>query len=170
MREFKSGARRINQGSFFTQQIQVQPPDSLINVIGSGTRVRSSPFSEGSWAPAVPPSSTAANKGTLKDMKIRAKVGVMGGDVKKEAHMAFVLGNMQEQRKNVRLAIRYYKRYFFCARILDDPVGASLALNRLGVAQYKQKHYSKSLQFHLKHREYTDTDAIFAANYNVGIT
>jgi hypothetical protein len=40
--------------------------------------------------------------------------------------------------------------------MLDDPVGASLALNRIGVANYKKKKYDKSLKFHMKHNEFTD--------------
>lgn len=75
--------------------------------------------------------------------------------------MAFALGNLNEDEKNYKKAIKFYKRFFFCARILEDPVGASLGLNRLGVMYHKLKNYcnfnlkyifiAKSLQFHLKH-------------------
>lgn len=51
--------------------------------------------------------------------------------------MAFCLGTLNEERKDMKLAIKYYKRLYFCARILEDPVGAALALNRLGVAFHK---------------------------------
>lgn len=98
---------------------------------------------------------------------MRAKAGVQAGDVKKEAHMAFCLGSLNED-KDINKAIRYYKRFFFCARILEDPVGAALALNRLGVAYHKLKNYEKSLMFHMKHKEYTENQ--FAAYYNLGIT
>lgn len=53
-------------------------------------------------------------------------------------------------------AVKFFKRFFFCARMLDDPVGASLALNRIGVSYYKKKKYDKSLKFHVKHNEFTD--------------
>ena len=53
--------------------------------------------------------------------------------------------------------------------MLDDPVGASLALNRIGVSYYKKKKIGKSLKFHLKHCEFTDKENIFAAYYNIGI-
>jgi hypothetical protein len=53
--------------------------------------------------------------------------------------------------------------------MLDDPVGASLALNKIGVAYYKYRKYSKSLRFHLKHLEFTDKENTFAAYYNIGI-
>ena len=53
--------------------------------------------------------------------------------------------------------------------MLDDPVGASLALNRIGVSYYKKKKYAKSLRFHQKHCEFTDKENVFAAYYNIGI-
>lgn len=52
---------------------------------------------------------------------------------------------------------------------MDDPVGSSLALNRIGVAYYKKKKISKSLKFHAKHCEFTDKENVFAAYYNIGI-
>jgi hypothetical protein len=55
--------------------------------------------------------------------------------------MAFALGNLNEDEKNYKKAIKFYKRFFFCARILEDPVGASLGLNRLGVMYHKLKNY-----------------------------
>jgi len=42
-------------------------------------------------------------------MQIRATVGVQAGDIKKEAHMAFCLGTLNEERKDMKLAIKYYK-------------------------------------------------------------
>jgi hypothetical protein len=53
--------------------------------------------------------------------------------------------------------------------MLDDPIGASLALNRIGVAYYKKKKYEKSLKFHYKHCEFTDKENVFASYYNIGI-
>lgn len=53
--------------------------------------------------------------------------------------------------------------------MLDDPIGASLALNRIGVAYYKKKKFEKSLKFHLKHCEFTDKENVFASYYNIGI-
>lgn len=57
--------------------------------------------------------------------------------------MAFALGNLNETEKNFKKSIKFYKRFFFCARILEDPVGASLGLNRLGVMYHKLKNYCK---------------------------
>lgn len=78
---------------------------------------------------------------SIQDITLRAKAGVQAGDIQKEAHMAFALGNLNEEQKNYKKAIKFYKRFFFCARILEDPVGASLGLNRLGVMYHKIKNY-----------------------------
>lgn len=61
--------------------------------------------------------------------------------------MAFALGNLNENEKNYKKSIKFYKRFFFCARILEDPVGASLGLNRLGVMYHKLKNYGKNSIF-----------------------
>ena len=74
---------------------------------------------------------------------MRAKAGVQAGDIQKEAHMSFFLGVMNEESKKYADSIKFYKRFFFCARLLDDPVGASLALNRLGVVYFKSKRYGR---------------------------
>ena len=67
--------------------------------------------------------------------------------------MAFALGNLNEQEKNYKKSIKFYKRFFFCARILEDPVGASLGLNRLGVMYHKLKNYCKLSCIKLSNRE-----------------
>lgn len=84
--------------------------------------------------------------------------------------MSFCMGCLNENQNHMQQAIKFFKRFFLCARMLDDPVGASLALNRIGVAYYKAKKYSKSLRFHLKHSEFTDKENLFASYYNLGIT
>jgi len=103
------------------------------------------------WAPSIPISTAFLKQSSLKDITMRAKAGVQAGDIQKEAHMAFALGNLNEEAKEYRKAIKFYKRFFFCARILDDPVGASLGLNRLGVMYHKVKNYSKFLLFQASH-------------------
>ena len=83
--------------------------------------------------------------------------------------MAFCLGMLNEKQENYGQAVNFYKRFFFCARMLDDPVGASLALNRIGVAYYKKRKIGKSMKFHMKHYEFSDKENVFAAYYNIGI-
>ena len=63
----------------------------------------------------------------------------------------------------------FYKRFFFLARILDDPIGSSIALNRIGVIYFRMKKIAKSLYFHMKHSKSSDTDNVFVSYYNVGI-
>jgi len=100
---------------------------------------------------------------------MRAKAGVQVGDVQKESHMAYYLGVLSEKEGQFQNAVKFFKRFFFCARMLDDPVGASLALNRVGVAYYKSNRVEKSLRFHSKHCEFTDQENAFAAYYNIGM-
>lgn len=57
MMKFNSTAKSKTQ-SFFTQQIQVQPPEGLINIIGQ----------DGSWAPSIPTWKTG--KSNLQDMRL----------------------------------------------------------------------------------------------------
>ena len=83
--------------------------------------------------------------------------------------MAYSLGVLNESQHHYDQAVSFFKRFFFCARMMDDPVGSSLALNRIGVAYYKKKKIGKSLKFHNKHLEFTDKENVFAAYYNTGI-
>ena len=100
---------------------------------------------------------------------MRAKAGVQAGDIQKEAHMSFCLGLINEDKKKYTEAIKFYKRFFFCARLLDDPIGAALALNRLGVSYHKNNNHQRSLQFHIKHEDFSDQENVFAAYYNIGM-
>lgn len=148
--------------SYLNQQIQVQPPEGL------NASVAAPLTPGGGWAPSIPAGSGFA-KANLKDMTMRATAGVQSGDVQKEAHMAYCLGSLNEQKGSYKEAGKFYKRFFFCARMLDDPIGAALGLNRLGVIYFNQQKYLKSLQFHQKHCEFTDIENKFAAYYNIGL-
>ena len=83
--------------------------------------------------------------------------------------MAYSLAKLNEDKKKYKTAIRFYKDFFFYARLLEDPIGSALAFNRIGVAYHKLRQYSKSLSFHKKHMEFSDTENIFASHYNSGI-
>jgi len=160
----KKQKKSLKKTNFFDQQIQVQPPDSLNFSVAA-------PLTPGGgWAPSIPAALVTLQNTSLKDMTMRAKAGVQAGDIQKEAHMAFCLGVLNEEKRHYKDSIKFYKRFFFCARLLDDPVGAALALNRLGVVYYNYGKLQKSLQFHAKHREFSDKENVFAALYNLGIT
>ena len=83
--------------------------------------------------------------------------------------MAYSLAKLNEDKGKLKTCIRYYKDFFFYARLLEDPVGSSLAFNRIGVAYHKLREYEKSLSFHKKHLEFSDSENMFAAFYNCGI-
>lgn len=158
--KFNARESQSANSSFFVQQIHVQPPDGLNATIAA-------PLTPGGgWAPSVPHVNPRLLKTSLKDMTIRAKAGVQAGDIQKEAHMAYNLAILNEEKKHLKKAIRFYKRFFFCARLLEDPVGASLALNRIGVAYHKIKKFDKSLNFHQKHLEFSDSENVYAGYYN----
>jgi tetratricopeptide (TPR) repeat protein len=163
LQKFNHRKHTDGNNSFLVQQIHVQPPDGLNSTV-------SGPLTPGGgWAPSIPHTNPNLSKTSLKDMTIRAKAGIQAGDVQKEAHMAYNLALLNESKKNLKKAIRFYKRFFFCARLLEDPVGAALALNRIGVAYHKLKKFDKSFSFHKKHLEFTDSENIYAAYYNSGI-
>jgi hypothetical protein len=135
MRMFNSRIKAKGGESFFSQQIQVQPPEGLNSTVAA-------PLTPGGgWAPSIPSLTGSISKASFKDLTIRAKAGVQAGDIQKEAHMSFCLGVMNEDMKRYLESIKFYKRFFFCARLLDDPVGAGLALNRLGVVYHKAGRY-----------------------------
>lgn len=83
--------------------------------------------------------------------------------------MAHSLAKLNEDKNKLKSCIRYYKDFFFYARLLEDPIGSALAFNRIGVAYHKMKKYDKSLSFHKKHLEFSDSDNLYAAYYNCGI-
>jgi hypothetical protein len=74
IRKFNSNAKLSNSASFFTQQIQVQPPEGLINSIGGNVK-------DSSWAPSIPVSTAFLKQTSLKDITLRAKAGVQAGDI-----------------------------------------------------------------------------------------
>jgi len=164
LRKFNYHQSEDSNNSFLAKQIHVQPPDGLNATV-------SAPLTPGGgWAPSIPHTNPNLAKTSIKDMTIRAKAGVQAGDVQKEAHMAYNLALLNEEKRHFKKAIRFFKRFFFCARLLEDPIGSALALNRIGVAYHKMKKFDKSLNFHLKHLEFTDSENIYASYYNCGMS
>lgn len=108
-------------------------------------------------------------KFSVHDIILRAKSGLSSGDAQREAHSAYYLAKVNEDQENYKAALSFYKRFFFLARILDDPIGSSIALNRVGVIYFKMRKIAKSLYFHMKHSKSSDTDNVFVSYYNIGI-
>jgi hypothetical protein len=126
--------KKINK-NFFTQLIQIKPPEGINAVVAS-------PLTESKgWAPSIPSIQIDKSKTSLSDLMMRAKGGIQAGDIPKEAHMAFYLGLMNEEEKKYEEALKFYKKYFLSAKLLQDIYGTELALNRIAVI------YSNLLDF-----------------------
>jgi len=107
LNKFNSRKGVNGNSSFFVQQIHVQPPDGLNATVAA-------PLTPGGgWAPSIPHTNPNLGKTSLKDLTIRAKAGVQSGDIQKEAHMAYNLAILNEEKKFLKKAIRFYKRFFF---------------------------------------------------------
>jgi len=154
-----------NERVFFEQQIQVQPPETP-------NYTTASPLTPGNgWAPSIPLIRMVdPSKSNVKDLLVRAKAGMQAGDVQKEAHLSFYLGMVHETKKEFRQAIRAYRKFLTCAQSMEDKIGVSLALNRLGVNYFNLGRADKSVDFHLKNLELSDQENCFAAYYNLGIS
>ena len=115
---------------------------------------------------------------------MRAKGGIQAGDIPKEAHMAFYLGVLNEEEKkyeevriNINKALKFYKKYFLSAKLLQDIYGTELALNRIAVLYSNIYDYGiilgyleQSLYYNEKHKEITTNNINgFVASYNSGV-
>ena len=132
--------KKVNK-NFFTQLIQIKPPEGINAVVAS-------PLTESKgWAPSIPSIQIDKSKTSLSDLMMRAKGGIQAGDIPKEAHMAFYLGLMNEEEKKYEEALKFYKKYFLSAKLLQDIYGTELALNRIAVI------YSNLLDFGINEKE-----------------
>lgn len=89
----------------------------------------------------------------MHDISSRAKTGIKVGDIQREAHMAFCMATISEENKSFLQAIKFYKRLYFCAKLLDDHEGSEISLNKIAICFYKVNNFQKSLSFHIKHQE-----------------
>ena len=121
--------------NFFNQLIQIKPPEGINAVVASPL------MDSKGWAPSIPSIQIDKAKTNLNDLMMRAKGGIQAGDIPKEAHMAFYLGLMNEEEKKYEEALKFYKKYFLSAKLLQDIYGTELALNRIAVI------YSNLLDF-----------------------
>lgn len=67
---------------------------------------------------------------------MRARSGIKVGDIQREAHMAFAMAVMHEDKKMYAIAVKFLKRLFFCAKLLEDFEGAEIALNKIGTCYF----------------------------------
>ena len=67
--------------------------------------------------------------------------------------MAFAMAAMHEDKGLYVIAIKFIKRLFFCAKLLEDFEGAEIALNKIGICYFLNHDAAQSLVFHKKHYE-----------------
>lgn len=65
--------------------------------------------------------------------------------------MAYIMAVVNENQKKYTQAIKFLKRFYFCAKLLDDYQGAEIALNKIGIDYHFAGDFQKSLSFHYKH-------------------
>ena len=150
--------------NYFNQLIQIRPPEGI-------NAVSASPLMDSSgWAPSIPSLDIEKINTNLKELLTRAKGGIKAGDITKESHMAFYLGIMYENEKKYDQALKFYKKFFLSAKLLQDIYGTELALNRIGVLYSNIQNYKQSLYYNEKHKEISTHNLnSFVAFYNCGL-
>jgi hypothetical protein len=88
-------------------------------------------------------------------MQMRARGGIKVGDIQKEAHLSFCMALLNENRNNFTETIKFLKRFYFCAKLLDDHEGVEISLNKIGMSFFMANQAEDSLRFHEKHFEFT---------------
>ena len=158
------GSSELSKRNYFNQPIQIRTPEGINAVVASPL------MDSKGWAPSIPSVNIDKLNTNLNDLMTRAKGGIKVGDITKEAHMAFYLGVMNEEEKKYENALKFYKKYFLSAKLLQDIYGTELALNRIAVLFSNIYDYQQSKYYNEKHKEITTHKLnAFVANYNCGI-
>ena len=105
-----------------------------------------------------------------QDLILKAKAGIQQGDFMRETHINFQVGELSEKKGQLPQACQAFKRFYLCARVLNDNIASALALNRLAVVFFKRKKYDLSYMYHAKHAQMADDSDKFVAIYNAGIS
>lgn len=152
------------KNNYFNQLIQIRPPEGINGVVASPL------MDSKGWAPSIPSINIDKLNTNLNDLMIRAKGGIKAGDITKEAHMAFYLGIMNEEEKKYENALKFYKKYFLSAKLLQDIYGTELALNRIAGLFSNIFDYNQSIYYNEKHKEITTHNLNgLVAHYNCGV-
>ena len=80
------------------------------------------------------------------------------------------MGIVNESNKEFKEAIKSYKKFYSCAKLMEDKIGMALALNRIAINYYNDEKYLKSIEFHIENTKLTDFENAFAGFYNLGIS
>ena len=158
------GSSDLSKKNYFNQLIQIRTPEGINAVVASPL------MDSKGWAPSIPSVNIDKLNTNLNDLMTRAKGGIEPGNLIKEAHMAFYLGIMNEEEKKYETALKFYKKYFLSAKLLQDIYGTELALNRIAVLFSNIYDYKQSIYYNEKHKEITTHNLnAFVAYYNCGV-
>ena len=50
--------------------------------------------------------------------------------------MAYIMAVVNENHRKYTQSVKFLKRFYFCAKLLDDYQGAEIALNKIGMAYH----------------------------------
>lgn len=83
------------------------------------------------------------------------------------------MGMQQQKSQNFEAAAKFFKRLYFCAKLLEDNDGTGLSLNLIGNSYFKACDFVRSLFYQQKHFELleqnpspTSSEGRFISLYN----
>jgi hypothetical protein len=90
--------------------------------------------------------------------------------------MAYIMAVVNENQGKFLQAIKFFKRFYFCAKLLDDYQGAEIALNKIGICYHLAGDFHNSMTFHYKHQAFIEENkkpnqaGQMISLYNLGIS
>jgi hypothetical protein len=70
--------------------------------------------------------------------------------------MSYCMSMINENQKNYVQAIRFFKRFYFCSKLLDDAEGVDIALNKISMCYHLLAKFDQSMAFSFKHIKFLD--------------
>ena len=68
--------------------------------------------------------------------------------------MAYCMSMINEKQKNYLQAIKFFKRFYFCSKLLDDVEGVEIALNKISICYLLSAKFDQSMAFAFKHMKF----------------
>ena len=53
-----------------------------------------------------------------------------------------------ETNKNFNEAVKFYKKFVACAKLMEDKIGMALGANRVATNFFNSNNYAKSIEYH----------------------
>mmetsp|Transcript_28372 Transcript_28372/g.42973 ORF Transcript_28372/g.42973 Transcript_28372/m.42973 type:complete len:88 (+) Transcript_28372:995-1258(+) len=69
--------------------------------------------------------------------------------------MSFCMALINEDGQQYGVAIKFLKRFYFCAKLLEDHEGTEIALNKIGICFFMAGEFLKAFHFHKRQGETT---------------